>query len=208
MISSKPGIPYRIEKTNVPYHVLTFETPWRRLPSTLDRMRSMQLDVRKALITPNHTTVFIKDSQNRSLTKEKRLLLENLLNYPETLMAYDSVEHDELLVYTNVDYKGFELPNETQIMLYNLPDQQFTVCEFTCKDRIGLLSDILTFLSVLPVDIQLGHVSTVNDQAHNAFHLVHIDSNKPLTNEDVMYVSNVFEYEGKERSIKFISPEY
>jgi UTP:GlnB (protein PII) uridylyltransferase len=208
MISSKVGIPYRIEKTNVPYHTLTFESPWRKLPNALDRIRSLQLDVRKALITPKQTTLFIKESQNRSLTKEKRQLLETLLNYPESLMAYDSIDSNELLIYTNVDYSRFELPNETQIMLYNLPEQPFTVCEFTCKDRIGLLSDILTFLSVLPVDIQLGHISTVNDQAHNAFHLVHIETNKPLTNEDVMYVSNVFEYEGKERAIKFISPEY
>lgn len=208
MISSKLGIPYRIEKTNVPYHVVTFSTPWRQLPNTLDKIRSLQLDVRKALITPQHSTIFLKEPLNRPLSKEKRQILEHLLNYNENLMAYDSIDNEELLINTNIDYKGFELPNETQILLYNLPEQPYTVCEFTCKDRVGLLSDILTFLSVLPVEIQLGHISTINDQAHNAFHLVHIETKKQLTNEDVMYVSNVFEYEGKERHIKFIHPEY
>lgn len=206
MISSKLGIPYRIEKTNVPYHVVTFSSHWRKLTPPLTKLRTLNLDVRKALITPEHTTLFLKEQNNRALTREKRQLLDQVLLQPEALSAYDSI--DEILINTNVDYRGFELPVETQILLYNLPDQPFTVCEFTCKDRIGLLSDILTFLSVLPLEIQLGHISTVNDQAHNAFHLVHMETKKPLTNDDVQYVSNVFEYEGKERDIKFIIPDY
>lgn len=206
--SSKPAIPYRIERANVPYHVLTFSTSWRQLPNALDKLRSLQIDVRKALITPNHSTIFIKEANNRPLTKERRLLMEKELNFPETLMAFDSVEEDKFFYNYACSQSQIELPKDTQILLYNLPDQPFTVCEFICPDRIGLLSDIIAFLSVLPIEIHLGHISTVQGNAHNMFHIIHSETKKQLTNEDVMYVSNVFEYEGKDRSIRYISPEY
>lgn len=191
-------VTFRVERANVPYHVLTFTRQWKDIPPILDRVRALNLDVRKALITPESSTIFLKESGNASLTLDKQKQLEEALYNSQTVSIDD----------VNIEYqKSIELPNDTQILLYNIPSLPFTICEFSCNDRIGLLSDSLAFLSSLPVEICLGHVSTVAGKAHNIFHLVSTNG-APLDEQDVIYLSNVFEYEGKQNPVRYITPLY
>jgi len=193
-------VTFRVERANVPYHVLTFSRSWKDIPPVLDKVRALNLDVRKALITPDSSTIFLKESGNNSLSEEKRQQLE------EYLYSTHPITQEEGDV--GLDYqKSIELPSDTQILLYNIPSLTSTICEFSCNDRIGLLSDSLAFLSSLPVEICLGHVSTVSGKAHNLFHLVN-SNGTPLDEQDIIYLSNVFEHEGKQNPVRYITPLY
>lgn len=90
-----------------------------------------------------------------------------------------------------------ELPIDTQIMMYNIPAVPYTTMEFYCKDRVGLLSDLIQYMCQLDMDLRAAHITTMGDQAHNIFHLQ--KHNQPLEAYELLYIRNVFEHDVKPR---------
>ena len=174
----------RIFKWNVekghhtPHHVITLKSPWRKLPYILDKAREFEISVQKAYVRMSETTLFMNG---------------NIQSYEKQLTQGISINERERAkdFYNN----RLKLPKETNILLYNIPSLKYTTLEFICTDRIGLLCDLLDVLSSFPIEVRSAHVSTFFDCAHNIFYLT-IDG-KPLTENDITYIKNVFEYEVK-----------
>jgi UTP:GlnB (protein PII) uridylyltransferase len=183
-------VSYRVEQGNVPYQVLTMNVYWRKLPYILDRLREHQYDIRKAHLKKDMTTLYVKNTDH-PISKEmtKKELDEIIAD------GY----HD---CYTKQSKNQIILPINTEILLYNVPGSKNTTLEFSCQDRMGLLSDMLELLTIFPYEIYRGNISTVGPYAHNMFFLQ--QNKKPLKKEDIDYIMNVFDYEVKSR----ISPSY
>lgn len=180
---------FRIEKTHIPYHVVTVSAPWRRMPFLLDTFRMMDLDVRKAYIAEHVSTLYLKQSEGFPVSNEKK---EELITAMDLGVVVNERERHKELFSTPL-----KLSAETSVLLYNIPAQEFTTLEFTCMDRMGLLCDILDFLSSFPIDIHSAHISSVGEYAHNILLLKR--GGTALTDTDIEYIQNVFEYEVKQK---------
>jgi hypothetical protein len=55
---------------------------------------------------------------------------------------------------------------------------------------------MMKLISSFPYELNKGYISTIGPYAHNLFFLQ--NNNKALNKNDIMYISNVFEYEIKE----------
>lgn len=181
-------ISYRIEKITNPYYVMKFRMNWRRLPYILDRLCDLQIDIRKAHLRNNNTILYLKHSDGKEIPyKDVQSLVDEAI--------FDGY-HDH---YNRHKVNAIVLPVNTDIQLYNVPNLQKTTLEFSCNDRLGLLADMLDLLVQFPYDLHTGHISTVGPYAHNMFFLQ--KNKKQLTMEDIQYISNVFEYEVKNREV-------
>ena len=196
---SKTHIAYKIESAG-PYQAISLHIPWQNMPIILNRARAIDLDVRKAYIRSHESALFLKETNNRPLSTKKLEILD-------TILCLTKLDVEPSIIPITLAPHPIDLPKDTRITLYNAPSNSFTTCEFTCDDRVGLLSDILTFFTHLSVDIKSGHVSTVLDQAHNVFHITNTHGDA-LNGEEMLYISNVFEHEGKHIPIQCITPEY
>jgi len=159
---------FRVEKVNLPYHVVTVTAPWRRIPYILEEVRDLDIDVRKAWITKDRTTLYLKDakpSAKKALSSPTSAFLPLSNPKHESLArAFDEgFMINEWERAKSVFGHPLTLPHDTSIMIYNIPTMPITVLEFTCQDRVGLLCDMLDCLSWLPVDVQTAHISTVSE---------------------------------------------
>lgn len=176
MIFAKSSLPFN-------QHMVTVKTPWRRLPHLLEVMREVPIDIRRAFIQPTQSTLFINHGSPFMSSDDLYLQMERIEKEP---------------IATTILQPGkVELPIDTQILFYNIPHMPYTTMEFYCKDRIGLLSDLLQYMTQLDVDISTAHITTMADQAHNIFHLQ--KHGKALEPFEVLYVRNVFEHDVKPR---------
>ena len=166
-------------------HVVIVNSPWRKLPQLLEVMRDVPVDIRRAYIQKETSTLFINAGSPLMTPEDLRIHMERIEN--GTVVTAPSSSQNPRV----------ELPIDAQIMIYNIPNIPYTTMEFHCKDRIGLLSDVLQYMSGLDVDIHDAHITTMSDQAHNIFHLQ--KSNKPLDFHQIMYIRNVFEHDVKPR---------
>ncbi len=182
-------ITHRIERANIPYHVVTVSSSWRKLPYVLDAVRDLNMDVRKAYLTPSDSTFYLKETNGQPLTLQRQQELSEAFDHG---VIVDIRERYKMVFQT-----PFKLPKDTRVLLYNVPAQIYTVLEFTCADRIGLLCDILDALSSFPIEIEIGHISTVSGFAHNVLQLT--KDGRALNDAEMEYVHNVFEYEIKQR---------
>lgn len=175
---------YQLEHITKPHHIITVKTDWRNLPVILDGFRNIHLNIRRAHITESASTFYMKDLSNKINDENMKAELTKIINMENTMSL-------------GFKYARMRLPLDTQILMYNVPTNNYTTMEFGCNDRIGLLCDLLQFLEPLSVDLKESYVTTVGNFAHNIIHLSKGD--KPLSDEDMMYIYNVFEYEAKER---------
>ena len=178
---------YRIENIKVPHHMIHINVHWRKLPIILENIRSVPVDIRWAHVG-NQSTVFILRSGD-----DTTQMIESQVNLANMLRNLQS----KPILSTNVSAPLMRLPLDTQVLVYNTGDANYTTMEFGCKDRIGLLSDLLQFLEPLNVEIQYGYVTTIDDMAYNIFHLQ--KDNQRLSHQEIQYITNVFEHEAKER---------
>lgn len=182
-------VQHRIERANIPYHVVTVTTPWRRLPYILDVVRDLNIDVRKAYLTPIDSTFYLKEGGGQHLSLQRKQELTHML---DNGVVVDVRERCKFMFQAPL-----KLPKDTHVLLYNIPAQLYTVLEFTCADRVGLLCDILDALSSFPIEIELGHISTVSGFAHNVLQLT--KDGRALNDAEIEYIMNVFEYEIKQK---------
>lgn len=177
---------YKDDLKCVPYHVLSVQTPWRKLSKITHKFRENDIDIRKAYIQPEQSVLYLKESKDRILSINHRQYINSLLE--------DVYQQEEELI----DSTNILLPATTEIHLYNVPKTNYTTLEFSCKDRLGLLTDMINLISSFPYEMKQAYISSVGSYAHNIFLLHH--KQKPLNYKEVQYISNVFEYEVKERS--------
>lgn len=177
---------YKLEYLRVPHHIITVNTNMQNLIVILEGIRNVPLDIRRAHITQEKTTLYLKDQSTVAHGNVQTIEAE-----VAKMTSHSSI------VPTKTSH--MRLPLDTQILLYNVPCTPFTTMEFGCMDRIGLLCDLLAFLEPLSVDVTEAHVTTVGTFAHNILHLT--KHGLPLSNEDITYISNVFEHDYKERAM-------
>lgn len=177
---------YKDDLKCVPYHVLSVQTPWRKLSKITHKFRENDIDIRKAYIQPEQSVLYLKESNDRILSRDHRQYINSLIN--DTNQDVDEI----------MDTNNILLPSTTEIHLYNIPKTNYTTLEFSCHDHLGLLTDMTNLIASFPYEIKQAYISSVDSWAHNIFLLHH--NQKPLNYKEVQYISNVFEYEVKERS--------
>lgn len=171
----------------VPYHVISLDAPWRKISYITGRFRDMQIDIRKAYIKKDTSILYLKGNKGQPLHNIQKEYIKEVLDEG----YFDS--------YSNIINQEIVLPKDTEIHLYNIPGLYYTTLEFSCEDRIGLLSDVMDMISTFPYDLNQAYISTIGPYAHNVFFLE--NNNKPLREQELLYISNVFEYEIKENVI-------
>lgn len=171
---------FHIQPNQRPYHIVSIHSHWRKMPPILQKVREEEIDIRRAYITKNTTVLYLKDVNGYYLPFQKQLRLTNLLSDYIMETPFNS---------------NIRLSPDTEVLIYNIHAYPYTILEFTCSDRPGLLSDLLELLSILPIDIQMGHIHTVTNYAHNILYLH--KNHKPLSEIEIQYIQNIFEYEVK-----------
>lgn len=171
----------------VPYHVISLDAPWRKIGYITDRLRNIEVDIRKAYIQKDTTILYLKGNKGRPLIESQKKYIEEVM---------EDGYYDSYSTVTN----SIKLPSNTEIHLYNIPVLPYTTLEFSCEDRIGLLSDVMEMMASFPYDLNRGYISTIGPYAHNVFFLE--NNQKPLRENEILYISNVFEYEIKESMIQ------
>lgn len=178
---------YKMEHVAVPHHIITIRTKWRNLPVILDGFRNIPLDIRRAHITDDSSTFYLKEASSKLTIKDVQTQLAVVMKMRDQFEEVGFGHRSSRM----------KLPMDTQIMLYNMPTDNYTTMEFVCNDRIGLLCDLLLFLDPLSVEIKESFITTVGGAAHNILHLQ--KNGKELSENDMLYIRNVFEHEAKER---------
>jgi UTP:GlnB (protein PII) uridylyltransferase len=181
------------QKPNVPYHKITIEAPWRKVRYVLRELRNIPVDVRKAHITRDHTTLYLKNPDRQVMNNETKLFVYHTLMQGIDIAAEQAT--DEM---RNFAMHKIQMPDDVSVMIHNVPNAPYTLLEFTCGDRVGLLNDILDIMASLPIDIETGHISSVGKHAHNVFYLCRHD--KPLSEHEIAYVANVFEHDTRNKT--------
>ena len=171
----------------VPYHVISLDVPWRKVGFVTDRFRNMQVDIRKAYIQKDNSILYLKGAKGRPLMEEQKKYINDVME--EGYFDSYSSSHNSI-----------KLPANTEIHLFNIPGLAYTTLEFSCEDRIGLLSDVMEMMASFPYDLDRGYISTTGPYAHNVFFIQ--NNQKPLRENEMTYISNVFEYEIKESMIQ------
>jgi len=180
---------YRIESIRNPYCIISFRINWRKMPYILDKFHDMDIDIRKAHLRTNSATLYIKKINGSGIYSHE---IDQFMNKFILNDYYNDI-------YDRHKTNQIVLPISTNVQIYNIPNLSKTTLEFCCNDRIGLLSDMIDLLIQFPYEIQNGYISTVGPYAHNMFFLQ--KNKKPLDQEDIQYISNVFEHEVKNREV-------
>jgi UTP:GlnB (protein PII) uridylyltransferase len=178
---------YRREPITVTHHIITVHAHWRQIPRVLDAVRAIPLDIKRAQIHPDCSTFFMQEVEpTTSLLYTTQRLIE--IGQDMELLLQEEDPHADTRI---------RLPIDTHVMCYNIPDTSCTTMEFSCKDRVGILSDLLHFMSSLDVDVHDAFISTVHGTVHNVFHVT--KDGGQLSLSMMTYLQNVFEYEAKQR---------
>lgn len=167
------------------------------MPYVLDNLRSETYDIQKAIVTSKYSTLYLKEADDSPLTISR---IQNVADIFNKGIIIDERERAKY-VYQN----QIVLPTDTSVLIYNIPNMNYTVLEFICEDRLGLLCDMLDLLTSLPIDVHSSYVTSISLMAHNIFHIQ--KEERALTNEEIAYITNIFEYEVKRKDIMGDSSE-
>jgi len=171
------------KRNRVSYNSISLNINWRKLPILLDKLYDKDFNISKAYINNNDTTLFIKN-----------FLCFEQMEYIDEIV--EDAKNDDTICGKN----NIILPSNTEILLYNSPKtlKNRTILEFSCDDRNGLLSDMIELLTCFPFEINEAYINTINDKYVNNIFLLQ-KNNKSLTNNEIEYISNIFEYEVKRK---------
>ena len=188
-------VKYRLDQNTSPPHVITVKASWRKLPHVLEVMREIPLDIRRAYIHQDVGTFYV-NSGSPYLSPEDIQKSAGALEMQSKQHA-SGISSVASSLFTPPP--RIELPVDSKVLLYNFPDVPYTTMEFSCKDRVGLLSDLLQFMSGMPIEIRDAIITTMGEQAHNILHLQ--SKGDSLGFHQISYIRNVFEYDIKPRFV-------
>lgn len=188
--------PYHFVKTagNVPYQVVVVQAPWRRLPPLLHAFREVPLDIRKAHMDRSTATIYLKPLDRLYMNDDEK---EDTAQVRRILDAGVELERP------GSGASAVRLPRETEVSIFNVSTVPYTILEFRCPDRVGLMHDLFELMAAMPYEIEAAYVSTdlANRAAHNLLYLTRGRGHEreKLGHTDMEYVRHVFEYDAKER---------
>lgn len=162
--------------------MVLLNTHWKNVSKYANKLRENNINIHKATIHKNNSILYINDNSYGYISYERKNMINDYLN---------SVNTDGI---TNSSF-NIRLHPSTIIKVYNTPSRNTTTLEFSCNDRIGLLADLCEMLSYFPYDISTAYINTHGNKALNII-MLEKDS-KSLNNNDIQYITNVFEYEIK-----------
>lgn len=172
------SLPYRLEK---PIHGtsigISVYAKWKTLPVFLHELKRMDITIHKAKMHNDWTTMYLRTTD----AEEKQRNLE--------LMLTGNIEVDEAPLYAQ------GLSSSTNIYVYNITTFPYTVVDFGCQDRTGLMCEILEFLSPYDIEVRGAYINTIGNIATNMFYITR--NGEKLDAPYIEYLSNMMEYELK-----------
>lgn len=172
------NLPYRIER---PIHGtsigISVYAKWKSLPVFLHELKRMDITIHKAKMHNDWTTMYLRTNDAESKQHALELILTG------------NAEVDEVPLYAQ------GLSNTTNIYVYNITTFPYTVVDFGCKDRTGLLCEILEFLAPYDIEVRGAYINTIGDIATNMFYVTR--NGEKLDTPYIEYLSNMMEYELK-----------
>lgn len=166
-------------------------TNWRNMSIYANKLREIDINIHKATINKTNSVLHINDNSEHYISYEKQSYIQKCLQNINT----DIINSNSSI--------NIRLDPYTKIKIYNVPYQNLTTLEFSCKDRVGLLADLCEMLTYFPYEISKADINTVNTTAYNTI-LLEKDSHS-LDTKDIQFITNVFEYEIKRT--KYIKDE-
>lgn len=191
--------PFKVKRSTSAFSqpAVTIRAPWRYMPYVLDNLRSETYDIQKAIVSSQSSTLYVRDMEDPLVSPERVKYIKDVLGRGITIDERERAKY--------VHQNQIILPTDTMVHVYNIPNVHCTVLEFICEDRPGLLCDMLDLLSSLPVEIHSSYITCVSNMAHNIFHIQR--DNRALNDDEIAYVTNVFEYEVKRKDVMGDSSE-
>lgn len=170
--------PYRIEK---PIHGtsigLSVYSQWRHIPIFLHELKRMDITIHKAKMHDQWTTMYLRTDKPVEHRRDIELVLSG------------HSEVDEVPLYAQ------GLNTTTNIHVYNISTFPYTVVDFGCQDRTGLLCEILEFLAPFNIEVRGAYINTIGNVATNMFYITR--KGERLDDAHIEYLSNMMEYELK-----------
>ncbi len=170
------NFPYRLEK---PIHGssigLSVYSNWRTIPVFLHELKRMDITIHKAKMHDQWTTMYLKADKPMERTKQ----LEKVLS------GYAEID--------NIPLYAQGLSTTTNIHVYNISTFPYTVIDFGCQDRTGLLCEILEFLSPFDIEVRGAYINTIGTIATNMFYVTR--NGQRLDDAHIEYLSNMMLYE-------------
>lgn len=166
-------------------------TNWRNMSIYANKLREIDINIHKATVNKTNSVLYINDNSEHYISYEKQ-------NYIQKCLQDINID----IINSDCSF-NIKLDPSTKINIYNIPSLNLTTLEFTCKDRIGLFADLCEMLTYFPYEISKANIDTVNTSAHNTILLE--KDNKQLSDTDIQFITNVFEYEIKRT--KYIKDE-
>lgn len=140
---------------------LSIKGNWKKLPPFLHELKAHECSIHKAKYWDNWTSMYMKT--------------------PRTI-TFDCIEK---MTHTTDDTAAIpqKLPFNTTIYIYNISTAPYTILDFGCHDRLGLMCEILEVLSRYDIDVKGAYVNTIGNIVSNIFYITHND-----TKLDDMYI--------------------
>jgi len=156
---------------------LSLQSNWRALPSFLHEVKRLDMSVHKAKYWSDWTTMYLKHS--RLSSAEAISAIEGVLEKP--------ISDDITPLYTS------GLPLNTSICMYNISTTPFTILDFGCIDRPGLMCEVLELLSRYDIDVKYAYINTIGTVVSNIFYISY--RGKKLTDDYISYIRNNMEFD-------------
>lgn len=173
--------PYRIEKPIYGTSIgLSVYSKWRTVPLFLHELKRMDITIHKAKMHNEWTTMYLKTDNAEIRRRDLELILSG------------NVEINDMPLYQQ------GLNASTNIHIYNISTFPYTVIDFGCHDRTGLLCEILEFLAPFDIDVRGAYINTIGTIATNMFYVTR--HGERLDNAYIEYLSNMMEYELKKHT--------
>lgn len=165
---------------------MSIKTQWRQLPYFLHELKRMNVNIHKAKMHKDWTTMHMKLSASDVNT------IYNDRHHMERVLSGISEIDD-------VPLHSLGLPQTTCVHIYNTMTFPYTLLDFGCTDRTGLFCEILEFLTPYDIELQGAYINTIGNVANNMFYITR--NNQKLDNTYIDFLHNSFEYELKKTVI-------
>lgn len=142
---------------------------WKALPPFLHELKANDCSIHKAKYWEDWTSMYIKTPKTITF---------------ESIEQMTTVTDDALSIPQ-------KLPFNTTIYIYNISTVPYTVLDFGCYDRVGLLCEILEVLSKYDIDVKGAYVNTIGNVVSNIFYITH--KNNKLDADYIEYLKNSLE---------------
>lgn len=148
---------------------ISIQSNWRKLPPLLHELKANECSIQKAKYWDNWTSMYMKAPKHVTFETVQQMV----------------VPPDEPVIIPH------KLPFNTSIYLYNISTAPYTILDFGCSDRLGLLCEIFEVLSKYDIDVKGAYVNTIGNVVSNIFYITHCE--RKLDDRYIEYLRNNLE---------------